>query len=58
MSPIDLTVKLLELNERVSNPIEYWKKHCVNCGVIAGDPHVLNDCPPQFYEKEPTNDPA
>lgn len=52
---IDLTLNLLEQSERVNNPKEYWKKHCVNCGVLAGEKHVIDDCPPQNYEKEQPN---
>lgn len=36
-------------------PMSYWENHCVNCGVLAGEAHVREDCPPQLYEpKAPT----
>lgn len=52
MNPIDVTMSVMEAAERINNPIEYWKKHCVNCGVLAGDTHIRDDCPPQHYEEQ------
>ena len=54
MSPDEFLLKLFEegmTTERPSRPISHWKNHCVNCGVLKGKAHVLDDCPPQAWEK-------
>lgn len=52
MNPTDLLLALFEERAKQKpRPISHWDNHCVNCGVLAGNPHVADDCPPQHYER-------